>query len=179
MSTLPPSSLTPDEQLREFRRQIDAIDEQVTQLLLDRCGVVKQVGALKSIHWPSPCYIRPAREGQMHEAIAERFVGTDIHPTAAVTIWRQLIGMSTSLESPLTVVNLTAHPHHPWLAREYFGATAGLRQETSLADALDAQRVSTAQAALLPLLSFAACARQRFLTPSLFWRTASEHWDRS
>lgn len=141
---------TPEEQLAGFRAEIDAIDETITQLLLQRCGIVRQVGALKDQHWPSACHIRPAREGQMHRAIAERFAGTDIPPAIAIAIWRLLIGASTQLESALNVVTLARHGHHAWLAREYFGLQSGLAVEQSIADALDAIGAKTSNILLLP-----------------------------
>lgn len=144
------TTLSPAERLAGFRARIDAIDEQIAQLLLERTTVIREVATLKAAHWPNSCHIRPAREGQMHEAIAARFTGTDIPPIAALAIWRQMIGAATSLESPLTCVSLAHQPHHAWLAREYFGAGVGNRTEASLADMLDTVKNGDANILLLP-----------------------------
>ncbi len=143
-------ALSPAERLASCRQRIDAIDEQITQLLLDRTGIIREVGELKAVHWPGSCHIRPAREGQMHEAITARFTGTDIPPIAALAIWRQMIGAATTLESPLSVVSLVHQPHHAWLAREYFGAGVGNHTEQSLVEMLDTVAQGTANIVLLP-----------------------------
>lgn len=143
-------TISPAERLAAFRSRIDAMDERVAQLLLERTGIIREVAALKAANWPSPCHIRPAREGQMHEAVAKRFSGTDIPPIAALAIWRQMIGAATQLESPLTAVSLVHQPHHAWLAREYFGAGVGNVMEHSLADMLDTMEQGNANLLLLP-----------------------------
>ena len=143
-------TISPAERLAAFRARIDAMDEQIARLLLERTTIIREVAALKAEHWPGCNHIRPAREGQMHEAIAKRFAGSDIPPIAALAIWRQMIGAATSLESPLSVVSLVHEPHHAWLAREYFGAGVGNRTDTSIADALDTMQRGEANILLLP-----------------------------
>lgn len=146
----PASSLSPAEQLAVFRARIDALDETLAQLLIERTSIIHEVAALKRANWPSSNHIRPGREGQMHFAIAKRFAGTDIPPAAALAIWRQLIGAATQLESPLTSVFLAHEIHHAWLAREYFGVGVGLIPETSLADALETIEQGKGNILLLP-----------------------------
>jgi chorismate mutase len=125
---------TAEQTLAGFRARIDAIDAQLSALLIERTGIIHEVAALKREHWPNGCHIRPGREGQMHRAIANRFSGSLFPPLAALTIWRQLIGASTHLESPLnaTVIDAT----HAWLAREYFGVQIGIAHAHSFTDAL-------------------------------------------
>lgn len=146
----PATDLSPAERLAAFRTRIDAIDERIAQLLVERTGIIAEVAALKAAHWPGRNHIRPAREGQMHEALAKRFAGTDIPPIAALAIWRQMIGAATSLESPLSTVSLVHEPHHAWLAREYFGAGVGNHTDASLADMLDTMQRGIANILLLP-----------------------------
>ena len=141
---------TPEEQLALLRKRIDAKDEELAQLLISRIGIIKEVAKLKGEHWPNNCHIRPAREGQMHHAIARRFTGTEFPALAALAIWRQLIGASTHLESPLNVVTLVAHPEHAWLAREYFGLQIGLQLAPTLVDALAYIRNGASNILLLP-----------------------------
>lgn len=127
---------SPEQKLADFRARIDALDVQLADLFNLRIGIIREVAALKAAHWPAACHIRPGREGQMHHAIAKRFANGPFPPLAALAIWRQLIGASTHLESPLNVVSLAAHPEHAWLAREYFGLQVGLHEAHTLADAL-------------------------------------------
>ncbi len=159
---------SPEDQLTAFRNRIDALDETITQLLLERCGVVRQVGQLKDTHWPRACHIRSGREGQMHEAIAARFAGTDIPPAIAIAIWRQLIGASTCLESPLSAVFLARQPQHGWLVREYFGITASIRAESCLADMFDTLARNEANLMILPEPGTRAGEGDWWLDPGLF-----------
>lgn len=142
--------LSPAERLAGFRARIDAMDEQISRLLVERTGIIREVAELKAANWPGRCHIRPAREGQMHEAMAKRFQSTDIPPIAALAIWRQMIGAATSLESPLSCVSLARAPHHAWLAREYFGAGVGNHVEESLAEMFDCYTRGDANILLLP-----------------------------
>lgn len=145
-----PDNLSPEAILADCRARIDAMDEHLSQKLIERTGIIAEVAALKAKHWPGRCHIRPAREGQMHEAMAKRFEGTDIPPIAALAIWRQMIGAATSLESPLSCVSLVHEPHHAWLAREYFGAGVGNHVVTSLAEQLEVFQRGVANIVLLP-----------------------------
>ncbi len=140
----------PEENLTALRARIDKLDEQLAALLNQRIGVIREVAALKAAHWPNNCHIRPGREGQMHRAIAERFLNSEFPPLAALAIWRQLIGASTHLESPLNIVCLNANPEHAWLAREYFGVQIGLQLVPTLVDAFAHLRNDTSNILILP-----------------------------
>lgn len=139
-----------EQKLKGYRAQIDALDEAIAKLLVERTGVIHEVAALKAQHWPGSCHIRPGREGQMHQALTKRFAGTDFPPLAALAIWRQLIGASTHLESPLNVAYLAAHADHGWLAREYFGVQVGQYAAATLADALAAIQSGRSNLLILP-----------------------------
>jgi len=139
---------TPEETLTHYRARIDAIDEEIAQLLITRTTVIHEVAALKREHWPNSCHIRPGREGQMHRAILKRFSGTVFPPRAALMIWRQLIGASTHLESKLNVTVL--EQGHQWLAREYFGTQIGITHASTIAEALRTIRDKTSNILILP-----------------------------
>lgn len=141
---------TPEDQLAALRKRIDALDEQLAALLIARVGIVGEVAALKAENWPSSCHIRPGREGQMHQNITRRFTGTAFPPLAALSIWRQLIGASTHVESPLNVTTLEAHPEHLWMAREYFGIQIGAQPAHTLVDALAHIRMGSSNVIILP-----------------------------
>lgn len=151
----------PEEKLVALRTRIDEIDVKLADLFNTRIGIIREVAALKAEHWPKSCHIRPGREGKMHQALASRFSAAPFPPLAALAIWRQLIGASTHVESPLNVVSLNAHPDHAWLAREYFGVQVGISRVPSLVDAFAQFRAGTSNILLLP-------------TPTLsdWWRAA-------
>lgn len=125
---------TPEQTLERHRAAIDAIDTQLIALLKERIGIVKQVAALKAANWPGTCHIRSGREGRMHQRIADAFRDSDFPASAALTIWRQIIGASTHVESALKIA--VTSPDQAAMAREYFGATCEILPFHSLADAL-------------------------------------------
>lgn len=139
---------TPEQQLAAHRARIDAIDETLTQLLMERTAIVAQVGALKNATWPRDCHIRPGREARMHRSVAKRFRGSLFSTRAALLIWRQIIGASTALESPLKVAVMDSE-HRP-RARNYFGANAQITLCHSLADVAAKLNDKTCTIALLP-----------------------------
>jgi len=139
---------TPEQKLAGYRAQIDAIDDAMTRLLMERTQIVEQVGLLKNANWPSDCHIRAGREARMHRYIIERFAGSNFSTRAALLIWRQIIGASTALESPLNVAVL--HADHRPRARNYFGANAQVRVCASLAEITASLTSKTSTIALLP-----------------------------
>jgi len=139
---------TPEHQLAAHRARIDAIDDSLSTLLLERIEIVAKVGALKNATWPRDCHIRPGREARMHRSVIERFRGTLFSSRAALLIWRQIIGSSTALESPLKIAVLAAD-HRP-RARNYFGANAQITIYSSLAEIGAALADKICTIALLP-----------------------------
>lgn len=139
---------TPEQQLEAHRARIDAIDDTLSKLLLERIEIVAKVGALKNANWPKDCHIRPGREAKMHRSVIERFRGSLFSSRAALLIWRQIIGASTALESPLKIAVLSEE-HRP-RARNYFGANAQITSFKSLAEISEALKAKTCTIALLP-----------------------------
>lgn len=113
-------------ELAKFRQQIDAIDGKIVDLLIKRTDVVSQVGEMKRRNAPDQCPIRPGREAMQLRRIMDAFQGTAFSPEAAAAIWRIIIGMSTSVESPLKLSIFAPEREGDlrWLAREYFGPSA-------------------------------------------------------
>ena len=140
----------PDEQLSAHRARIDQVDELLSQLLIARSQVISDVAKLKAKHWPNSCHIRPAREGQMHRDVVQRFRGTEFSPRTGLAMWRQLIGGSTHMESPLNVTYLNPYPEHRFMAREYFGVQIGARHAPTFTDALEDIRNGSSNILILP-----------------------------
>lgn len=125
MSPTPKKTLNAEQlvKLTEFRGQIDAIDDKIIDLLIERIGVVSQVGAMKRDVNASQCPLRPGREADMVRRVAQKFEGTSFSPAAAAAIWRILIGASTAVENELKISVYAPEKDESlyWLAREYFG----------------------------------------------------------
>lgn len=113
-------------ELAAFRQRIDAIDDKLITLLIERTGIVQQVGSLKNRVAPDQCPIRPGREADMVRRIMKKFDGSAFPPAAAAALWRIIIGASTSVEAPLTISVLFDDKNHDlfWLTREFFGPAA-------------------------------------------------------
>jgi chorismate mutase/prephenate dehydratase len=109
--------------LTEFRGQIDALDDKIIDLLIERIGVVSQVGAMKRGVDAAQCPLRPGREADMIRRVAQKFEGTDFSSAAAAAIWRILIGASTAVEGALKISVYAPEKDESlyWMAREYFG----------------------------------------------------------
>lgn len=116
-------------ELKEFRQQIDTIDDEIARLLVARMEVVRQVGALKRSQGENKSFIRPDREAIMLRDLAAHFRETNFPASAATALWRIIIGTSTATESPLNIS--VAHGQERGsavaLAREYFGPTLPCR----------------------------------------------------
>ncbi len=142
-------SISPEQTLEQHRARIDALDSQLMTLLKERIAVVKQVAALKAEHWPGTCHIRSGREGRMHQRVVAEFKNSDFPAAAALAIWRQIIGASTHVESPLRIAVTSAE--QAAMAREYFGVTAEVKQFADFAQALAAKQSTILFATLADL----------------------------
>lgn len=109
--------------LEQLRREIDAIDDQLIDLLKTRIRIVDRVGRLKKSQGENGLFVRSGREGAMLRRIYEAFEGHDFNAQAAAAMWRTIISASIHLESPLalSVFCSKQDPSLYWLAREYFG----------------------------------------------------------
>lgn len=109
--------------LAKLRQKIDAIDDAMIALLIERAQIVEEVGALKSHSSDSVSFIRPGREATMLRRLMEKT--NNAFPKAAIAaMWRIIIGASLNIEQKLQV---SVHIHEGdttpyWYSREYFGA---------------------------------------------------------
>src|SRR5690606_4523874 len=90
-------------ELTGFRKEIDAIDDEIIRLLIKRTSVVSNVGEFKRKHHPGQCPIRPGREARMLRRVMEKIAPSPFSPAAVAAMWRLLISGSTCVEYPLQV----------------------------------------------------------------------------
>lgn len=139
--------------LAALRARIDTLDDAMIAMLKERIAIVADVSALKRAHTPSACHIRSGREGDMHARIYAAFKDSPFSAVAALSIWRQIIGTSTHLESPITL----SIPQHSSdlcaLAREYFGHIITIKNVQDLSEAIVAVATKKATITLLPASS--------------------------
>lgn len=86
--------------LEPLRRQIDALDEQIVNLLNERAGVVVQIGKVKQQH-NSPIYA-PDREKSVLEKV-RRLNGGPLPDRCLEAVYRELMSGSFALEKPLRI----------------------------------------------------------------------------
>lgn len=125
--------------LDDIRAKIDAIDEAMHRLLMERGGLIASLQAAKGVGGPGgSAAMRPAREARMMRALAARHDGS--LPLAAVErIWREIIGSFTQMQAPFHVlltgadkVTLAEFGHY------YFSATTPLSYARDAAEVLNA-----------------------------------------
>jgi chorismate mutase/prephenate dehydratase len=93
------------EQLLDIRARIDALDEQIQELIADRARCAQQIAAVKGALGDSSNFYRPEREAQ----VLRRVIGRNRGPLNNETIthlFREIMSACLALEEPLTVAFL-------------------------------------------------------------------------
>ncbi|WP_420903686.1 chorismate mutase [Candidatus Magnetaquiglobus chichijimensis] len=148
----PPSS--EQQALLALREAIDAIDDRIHDLLMERIERVLEVGHLKSVQGnvsPDPSFYRPEREASIHRRLEARHRGP--LPKAALhRIYREIISASLSLEKRLTVAYLG--PEHAFAhlaALKQFGSSCHLRPTVSIDELFHEVEVNRADFGVAPV----------------------------
>lgn len=89
--------------LNELRRQIDALDNQLLELLSQRARLVQEVGQNKTRSQTK--FFSPERERQIFERLNDSNQGP-LPPTAVRAIFREIISASRALEAQIRVAYL-------------------------------------------------------------------------
>ncbi|MDU6244564.1 MAG: chorismate mutase [Bradyrhizobium sp.] len=97
MSNPPPAPPS----LADLRKEIDAIDEQVHQLLMNRADIIDRLIKVKKTQEVGSAF-RPAREADMMRRLVQRHRG--ILPLDTVEgIWRVIVSTFTYVQAPFSV----------------------------------------------------------------------------
>jgi chorismate mutase-like protein len=88
--------------LGAIRARIDAIDEAMHRLLVDRSGVIAELIEIKGTSKPGAAF-RPDREADMMRRIAARHSG-DLPLATVEHIWREIITTFTAMQAPFSVI---------------------------------------------------------------------------
>jgi chorismate mutase len=147
--TAPPSPPAPPK-LQELRREIDAIDEQVHSLLMQRADIIDRLISVKQTQEVGSAF-RPAREADMMKRLVQRHRG--ILPLDTVeSIWRVIIATFTYVQAPFAV-HADLSPGESAMrdsARFHFGFTVPFVAHFSAAAAVEAVAKSKGDLALIP-----------------------------
>lgn len=148
-SLSPPHDAAP-EALARLRAEIDALDERLHDLLMQRAEIIERVtrhGGKRGVP------IRPGREASMLRRLLARHHGA-LPPQTILRIWRELFSGALMIEGGLTIaVADGAQVELPAVAREHFGPLTGLRRHRTSSQALADLTNGAAHAAVLPLPS--------------------------
>ena len=87
--------------LQAIRSRIDAIDEKMHRLLIERSGVVAELIRIKGLSKPGAAF-RPDREADMMRRLAMRHEGALPLPTVE-HIWREIITTFTAMQAPFGI----------------------------------------------------------------------------
>lgn len=131
--------------LEALRRRIDAVDDRLHDLLLERAGIVAEVTGQKRADGVPP--FRPGREAQILRRLVQRHRGA-FPASALVRIWREILGGSVALQAELAVV---LSPGCRELARDHFGIAAQMVDAPSADEVVIAVREGSAAVGVLPL----------------------------
>lgn len=82
--------------LKPYRARIDALDDKIVDLLVERAGIVREVGHLKAREGIDP--ILPDRVEQVRERNAERAAAQGLNPDLVRQVYTLLIDYSCDLE---------------------------------------------------------------------------------
>lgn len=125
------------QRLTELRAKIDAVDESIHALLMQRAGVIDELIRIKGADKARGAAFRPGREAQMMQVLAERHGGS-IPFSMIVHMWREIISTFTWLQAPYTV-HIAGDALRD-MARYQFGFTVAMTTHPDATAAMQAAR---------------------------------------
>ncbi len=139
--------------LGDVRREIDAIDNAILDLLIRRFAVVEKVKEIKGLSGDTRgIALRPAREAQVVRRLVAASQGR-VPGAAVAKLWFELMAAASRFQSPVTI-HLPQSPkllEHQDLIRFHAGAEMPVVAHENAADAVHASTGSPGGIALCPL----------------------------
>jgi len=132
-----------------LRRDIDAIDIAIHDLIVKRATIVEDIRKIKNRAGPA---LRPGREAMILRRLAARHQSR-FSLSALMCVWREMISAFTHMQEPLSAA-VYAPPGHERLfslARDHYGSLTPLVPVTTAAAAVRAVADQKAYLAVLPL----------------------------
>ena len=114
---------TPPPVLDDLRREIDAIDDAMHDLIMRRASVVETIGTVKRQASADGIAIRPAREAMIVRRLLDKHAGA-FPAIVLVRMWRELLAGTTRMQGPFSVaVHAPEKSVGYWdLARDHYGS---------------------------------------------------------
>jgi chorismate mutase/prephenate dehydratase len=148
-----------EEKLAALRQEIDAVDNQLHDLLIRRTELAVQVGKVKAEKQPvgrsaaeGAKFIRPAREAQILRRLVGRHNGKLPKPVI-VRLWRELISALLQVEGPFAVAVYVpeTEPGFWDVARDHYGSRVAIIAFDRVGQVLGAVQDGQATVGVLPL----------------------------
>ena len=135
--------------LDDLRREIDAIDTRLHDLLMERAEVGRRIGEVKGDGGP---YVRPGREARILRRLIARHQGP-FPQRVLVRLWREIVSAFSAIQGPFAVAASAPEggPDLAPLARDHFGSESPVRRYGSAAGVLRAVTDGEATVGVLPL----------------------------
>lgn len=135
--------------LSEIRVEIDAIDNQVHDLLMQRASLVAGVADAKKKEGLQ--IVQPAREARMIRRLLARHKAP-LPKQTVVRIWRELVGSVSLLQTGLSVAVVAGEDGVSYwdMAKNYFGSVVPMKKITGSANAVAAVRNDENSFAVMP-----------------------------
>jgi len=135
--------------LDDVRREIDAIDDSIHDLIMRRTALVEKVRDLKS---GSAIKICPSREAEIIHRLLRRHKG-NFPRRELVALWRQLICATLPFEGPFSVAAYVPEAGSGFrdLARDHFGAFTPMTRHGSVRAVIEAVSRQDATVGVLPM----------------------------
>jgi len=113
----------PETRLSDLRREIDALDDAIHDLLIRRVEIVENISTVKKQGNGANGTIRPGREAQIIRRLISRHTGA-LSSTVVSRIWRELIAALCRLQGPLQVAVCAPEKSVGYwdLARSHYGS---------------------------------------------------------
>lgn len=122
------------ESLSDIRQQIDAVDDQLLELLSRRAGFAQKVAEIKQAAGETTCFYRPERETDVLRRAAANNPGP-LSDVAVARFFREVMSECLALEHPLEVAFLgPAGTFSQQAAYKHFGHAIAARPAASLDD---------------------------------------------
>jgi chorismate mutase/prephenate dehydratase len=135
--------------LQDLRRQIDAIDSELLELLSARARLVQEVGESKAR--TATHFFTPERERQIFERLVAQNPGP-LPATAIRAVFREIISGTRALEAPITVAYLgPAGTFSHRAARDKFGTSSTHLNRDTIPDVFAAVERGDAQYGVVPV----------------------------
>ena len=140
----------PHPNLAALRREIDAIDQQMHDLLMRRTEAVLGIAAAK--RESGEAVLRPAREAQVLRRLVARHKGRFPKP-ALVRLWREIMAGNVHVQTKFSIAVYAPAGQEGLLrlAHDQFGAMTPARRHNTILGVLAEVNEGTASVGLLPL----------------------------